>query len=519
MICKSPLALALLLGLALAGDVILPPADTSKTHIGLVLIQGASVPADRYAPLAKAIQDELAADYSLFVGLPSFLLDTPDPLTISGDVDGVLSELHKQGLQADAPLFVGGHSLGGIVVQNYAKGAASKFHGQVLMGSFLNRGNINGTTMYPLSTLTIGGEVDGLARMSRIMESAVALKQVPKDFPVVLLRGVSHMQFASGTPPTNVKNNDLKPEVSIDEAHTAVAVHVAAYFKQRLEGASQIYSLVAESNAEFLGPWEQAFQLEGYYHLKQPCYCVSLRCPEKPECRGGSDWVASTAQKLMAGLDGVELAVQDNFHRVYTVTPVHLPEIENQCSQGQTDCKLTSQTVTENLYSTVDDLFDTGFQSITASEMRCKMMSRQSFQKAAGVPNPDFDVTDAPSICAQINQAALDWALDNTGSRTMDRYKKLGEQMEMGEDEGPYNAGPLWIWTYMDYKEEDVTNGVKKEVVRSPMMKTPTDYPISSAAGFHYCKLLSPARALEWIYVDSLYARDSIKNEATMATE
>ena len=45
------------------------------------------------------------------------------------------------------------------------------------------------------------------------------------------------------------------------------------------------------------------------------------------------------------------------------------------------------------------------------------------------------------------------------------------------------------------------------------MMRTPTDYAISAAAGFHYCKLLSPFRALEWIYIDSLFDRDGIKND------
>jgi len=44
------------------------------------------------------------------------------------------------------------------------------------------------------------------------------------------------------------------------------------------------------------------------------------------------------------------------------------------------------------------------------------------------------------------------------------------------------------------------------------MMRTPTDYPIGAARGFHYCKLLSPFRALEWIYIDSLYDRDGIKS-------
>ena len=41
-------------------------------------------------------------------------------------------------------------------------------------------------------------------------------------------------------------------------------------------------------------------------------------------------------------------------------------------------------------------------------------------------------------------------------------------------------------------------------IISSPMMRTPIDYPISAAAGFHYCKVLSPFKAMEWLYVDSL---------------
>ena len=42
-----------------SSNVILPPTDTSKPHVGIIFIQGADIPADRYAPLAKAIQDAL----------------------------------------------------------------------------------------------------------------------------------------------------------------------------------------------------------------------------------------------------------------------------------------------------------------------------------------------------------------------------------------------------------------------------------------------------------------------------
>jgi len=82
--------------------------------------------------------------------------------------------------------------------------------------------------------------------------------------------------------------------------------------------------------------------------------------------------------------------------------------------------------------------------------------------------------------------------------------------MVFGQDDGPWNAGPLWIWKYMAYKM--ITNEKNERVleVTSPFMATPTDYKISAAAGFHYCKLMSPAKAIEWIYSDGLRENGSL---------
>jgi len=40
--------------------------------------------------------------------------------------------------------------------------------------------------------------------------------------------------------------------------------------------------------------------------------------------------------------------------------------------------------------------------------------------------------------------------------------------------------------------------------VNSTSLPTPIPYFVPLAEGFHYCLLLSPSRALEWIYVDGL---------------
>jgi len=100
--------------------------------------------------------------------------------------------------------------------------------------------------------------------------------------------------------------------------------------------------------------------------------------------------------------------------------------------------------------------------------------------------------------------------LEHAGATTKARYLEKGEQLVLGDDLGPYNEGPLWIWTYMKYSENDDKT---QETAQSTMMRTPVDYGIEAAAGFHYCKVLSPFHVMEWMYVDSLYAQDGTKNQ------
>ena len=56
----------------------------------------------------------------------------------------------------------------------------------------------------------------------------------------------------------------------------------------------------------------------------------------------------------------------------------------------------------------------------------------------------------------------------------------------------------MYIFKSYDKKSDGTTE------VKAPLMKFSIDFPIKLSAGFHFCKVLSPARALEWLYVDSL---------------
>lgn len=78
----------------------------------------------------------------------------------------------------------------------------------------------DGSTLfyYPTPTLTIGGTKDGLMRITRVAESYYHQVEniTPEQadlFPVTVLEGVSHADFAAGTPPKYVQHHDLRSDV------------------------------------------------------------------------------------------------------------------------------------------------------------------------------------------------------------------------------------------------------------------------------------------------------------------
>lgn len=207
---------------------------------------------------------------------------------------------------------------------------------------------------------------------------------------------------------------------------------------------------------------------------------------------------------------GMTIVNDDNFHQVQSVAPVHLSEIDNDCSATSTNCVMHTITVSENIYGNMGgkDL-DTGYYSVAASEMKTKISSRQKIQQHGGNPTADFHTLDEADRCAEINDASIKWAYSKLSAKAKSNYDLYGQKLVTGPDMGPYNEGPLWIWTYMDYSE---SKDKSQMVVRSPMMRTPTDYFISAASGFHYCKVLSPYKAMEWMYTDALFDKNGIKN-------
>ena len=191
---------------------------------------------------------------------------------------------------------------------------------------------------------------------------------------------------------------------------------------------------------DLVNPLVESLLLESSNQIKPPCYDD----PVTQFCWEGCNWTQSYAQTIMSGFN-LKLAKTsvidvDGFHPVYQTNPVHLPKVLNNCTDPE-GCVLHMQTVTQAVYDNITEY-------VSASELRVKMTSRQRSYISAGYLDANFSVTDAPNICAEINNASINWALGKASGSAVNRYTTYGELYEVGPDLGPYNAGPEWICNF-----------------------------------------------------------------------
>ena len=457
-------------------------------------------------PLAKDIQ--AASEYSLWVGIPEFTIDVPLEVTLGSGIDRIIKQMNTSGMNTSTTFFAA-HSLSGIALQKYlADNKRDGASGQLLMGSFLQRRYQNETYPIPTLIINISGELDSVCRVTRIMESYYNRTVYnPETFPTVVIRGMSHFQFASGEPPLLVKDFDLKPEISYNDAHNNISFVVDAFISASLGNSTSRTALKALVNdtGTFLEPILKAYEKEGFYNFKPPCY----ENPPSPACTVGCPWTEVSVAS-MGGSRVPNVNDADAFHPADEIFPaIHHPKITGTCSAPLPSCVVNLTSVSQNIYEELDKA-DTGLVATSASEIRGKMKSRQAMMEAAGISNVSFNTSDNFSICRMINMQAYTWAMSIADSRTVTRFYQYGVPMVMGEDLGPYNNGAIWIWTPLRYTDAKNSTGGDIVEIRSGTLRTPIDYILKGFAGMHFCKLLSPARVTEWIYVDGLRAHYSI---------
>merc|ERR1711862_424690 len=90
---------------------------------------------------------------------------------------------------------------------------------------------------------------------------------------------------------------------------------------------------------------------------------------------------------------------------------------------------------------------------------------------------------------------------------TLARYSKAGKKLCFLEDKQTTgDIGPVWVFT--DALKLTETDDCMQ--VQSPVLKTEIDGRIFP--GSHYCKMLSPARVLDWMMTDGLKKKKAMYN-------
>jgi len=301
---------------------------------------------------------------------------------------------------------------------------------------------------------------------------------------------------------------DIQSEVGADEAKKQVASLFAAFLAN--PGAADIPSVDS-----FFQPFEDMFVgQEG-----------SWWWTSNYEEKGSSLWAAEANRRMCEPMP-------DGFHNWHLTNEFHLlsdeggippyyrtkhrPNItlNNGVLESSTitqlryvEVSVTDTAVGENGYAIIKEekagvlskIKDDGNDYTSAKEIATKLNSREfAYNRTIGHGNdPSLDDGDR---CAAINQASYELALKAASASAAARFKNKGRQLKMVADKSPTPpAGPWWIWNYLQFADNK-----SSEV---DVMAWKAFFPLSAGSygrGNHYCKLLSPARALEWVYTDGL---------------
>jgi hypothetical protein len=440
----------------------------------LVLFPGANLAPESYVDLAEALQQ--ATPFRLWVGIARFAFNTPQPLQAQGRFDEVEARARSEGFASPGHdrVFLAGHSLGGIFAKDVAKN--EQLAGLLLLGSYLPKmPGSPSLAAFPRPLLTLGGELDGRSWITRIAEEVEAQAAIAQatseaeaavDKPVIVLPGVTHFQFAGGEP----DSEDLAPEIPLDVAHQRIAAAMGDFLAARVLPATQPAAVSARASLA-AGIADTRLRLAGY------------RAAQALD-HGG--W-CEAAQAQEAGVDPALLAVSDTEYQHTLPFSASKPELT--VGNGAPSVHTTS------LLAWAPDPIDTSTNIAEAPvALACKLKNREVVSAALPSQTPT-----GTASCGAINQAALAWALDHVLPEARDRYLSRGKPLQFLDDQAR-STGVTWLAAPLSFERSRDGSHVE---VQAQSLHTDENAPFG-LGGMHYCKLLAPSRAVEWVLVDGL---------------
>jgi hypothetical protein len=225
-------------------------------------------------------------------------------------------------------------------------------------------------------------------------------------------------------------------------------------------------------------------------------------------CLCGIPWTQHAAISIVSNLDSSKYTLR-NIDLLPSQAPSNIkstPQIQGNCVNSKTTpCTLTHTSISEIIYDPLQFTDSNIISSPTVEEIRMRSKSRQAFSMLSSNPSAKFDDTDAnPSICRQINEKAYEWALSKLSEKSRKRFLEFGIKFVFEDDVKTWiPVTGLWEVDGLDMEEKTTNNNDYTLNVKSTALRTAVGQNINDG-GVHYCKLMSPARVLEWMYTDGL---------------
>jgi len=454
-----------------------PPIKGDGDAIGLIFVPGAKLLGSSYLPLLRSIQEFYPG--SLWVGATTeWLGDMPNPIQIGGQIDDCITQAEAQGLDT-TKLFFGGHSLGGIVLESYISGHADIAEGIALIGTWLPD-LLKADNDFPVPVLTAIGELDGggLSYLRREWEETVDLSEEKKVLTkTILVPQVNHGQVSSGEMPESVVDNDIDAELTEEEAHMNYGVRVADWL---------VLNTAVHTSHKWPGMVQTAQKNFEDYEKETEEFLAPFFAMHRQEQDGGISPFTEYAQALL-----MEVALSDQIEIHDSVLnaanfQVQSPNIVLDTQTGTVEVK----TLTHFMY----DLDPLDFNShLSASTLKAKMKSADSIYSAVNLPEQNVFLA-----CSELNQIALDMAMSVASETALNRLTEKGRSLSLlADEELSWGISP---WETKALKWTDNGDGS----VSLSSSRLTSDSHALLFPGLHYCDVLSPYRALEWIYVESL---------------
>ncbi|RUS87895.1 hypothetical protein EGW08_004311 [Elysia chlorotica] len=473
-----PVFLAILVTLLTGCDAwkvdIIKPIRAQGNEVGLVFIPGEEMEYYQYKEIAEYIQND--SELRVWVALPRMW--TPETFTtqeLSMAVDDAVEELEDAGMMSDNFVAVAHGRAGGLLLPYYAK-TSLKLKALIMMGACLPR-NMK-LRDFPMPVLTLAAELDGITRITRVAEEYHKLKEDLKlDFlalyrtPVILLEKANHRQFASGGTQYFIsKDEDLKADLLETEVHSKAAQHVDSF-------------LTANFGSSGDGEDTAQAELEDAFFNSNKKFQPFLDIKELDRKGNTSQWT---------------ILAQEHFAEEYA----DKIQIENEVIDSKVsffNSQPSIDTIGGRVIVKTTTLLDYELSSNESpQEMNMKLKSKDAIWDAiAKIKNqthtnsPAVSLKGEPQTCKSLNEYALEVALKHSSQEARDRYQSSGRQI-IFEDDNIVQFGFLWSATALKTWEE--SDGLHVRAIAR----------VTAASGLHFCKVITPYRAMEWINIDSL---------------